>query len=143
MKRLAMCAMTLMLVAGAASPSLAQGPPPGPPPLDRIAAALQLTDEQKAAWTAAHQNFRATAEPLFAQARALHDEIESLIDQGNPDPAVVGQKTIALHAVHQQIKSAHDALDAAVNAMLTPEQKTKLEALKAMRPGPHDGPPRF
>jgi len=130
----------LALTVGTGSAALAQAPAPGPPPHhDRITNALGLSDEQKATWDAAHKSFWTTTQPLRDQARDLRKEISALMAQGNPDPAVVGQKAIQIHALHQQIKAAHDAMDAQVASMLTPEQKIKLEALKAARPMGHRG----
>src|SRR5262245_1950517 len=135
MRRVKMWLMIAAMLASAATAALAQGPPPGPPPLDRIAAALGLNDQQKAAWETARQTFWTTTKPLHEQARALHAEIEGLLSQGSPDPTVIGQKTIALHGLRQQIRAAHDAMDSTIASMLTDEQKVKLDAIKAARPG--------
>jgi Spy/CpxP family protein refolding chaperone len=145
MKSLLKWLMVLAVTVGTGTSALAQGPPPGPPPHhDRIANALGLSAEQQAAWEAAHKSFWTTTRPMREQARELRKEIDALIAQGNPDPAVVGQKTIALHGIHQQIKAAHDAMDSAIASMLTPEQKLKLDALKAAHPMGHRGfaPPK-
>ncbi len=143
MKRLVMGLMITAAAAGAAGPALAQGSPPGPPPIERIAAALGLSDEQKATWEAAGQTFRTTTAPLWEQSRALHTEIEGLLSQGNPDPAAVGQKMIALHALREQIRAARETMDSTVASVLTADQKSKFEALRAARPHGHfkGGPP--
>lgn len=146
MKRLVMGLMMTAAAAGAAAPTLAQGPPPGPPPIDRIAAALGLSDAQKATWDDAAQTFRTTTAPLHDQTRALHDEMEALLSQANPDPVAVGQKMIAMHALRAQMDAARQTMDSTVASVLTPEQKSKLEALRAARPhGPFPGgpPPRM
>ena len=143
MKRLVMGLLMATAAAGAAAPALAQGPPPGPPPIERIVAVLGLSDEQKATWEAAAQTLRATTAPLHQQARALHEEIEGLLNQGNPDPTAVGQKMIEMHALRQQMKAARETMDSTVASVLTPDQKSKLEALRATRPhGPFPGGPR-
>ena len=130
----------LALTVGTGSAALAQAPPPGPPPRhDRITNALGLSDEQKAAWDAAHKSFWTTTQPLREQAKQLRTEIETMMAQGNPDPTAVGQKAIQLHGIHQQIKAAHDAMDAQVASVLTPDQKTKLDAIKAAHPMGHRG----
>ena len=142
MKRLVMGLMMAAATACAAAPSLAQGPPPGPPPIDRIATVLGLSDEQKATWEAAAQTFRTTTAPLHDQARALHGEMEGLLSQANPDPAADGQKMIAMHALREQMKAARETMDNTVASVLTPEQKSKFEALRAARPhGPFPGGP--
>ena len=122
---------------------MAQGPPPGGPP-QRIAAALELTDQQKAVWASAFSTMRATAQPLHAQAKAIRVEIDALFAQGNPDPALLGQKMIAMHAVREQLRQARAAMVSTTTSVLTDVQKLKLDALKAARP-PHGrhwgGPP--
>ena len=104
MRRLWITMMTAAVVATAGGAAIAQGPPPGGPPPQRIAAALGLTDEQKAVWDAAFSTMRATAQPLHAQAKAIRVEIDALFAQGNPDPALLGQKMIAMHAVREQLQ---------------------------------------
>jgi len=136
--------MTAAVVATAGGKAIAQGPPPGGAPPHRMAAALGLTDQQKAVWQQAFSTMRATAEPLHAQAQAIRGEIEALFAQGNPDPALLGQKMIALHAVQTQLRQARAAMESATTSVLSDEQKLKLDALKAMRPRhghPWGGPP--
>ena len=143
MRRLWIVMMTAAVVATAGGAAVAQGPPPGGPP-QRIAAALGLTDQQKAVWASAFSTMRATAQPLHAQAKAIRTEIDALFAQGNPDPALLGQKMIAMHAVREQLHQARAAMESATTSVLTAEQKLKLDALKAARP-PHGrhwgGPP--
>src|SRR6266511_3819563 len=52
MRRFWITMMTAAVVATAAGAAVAQGPPPAGPP-ERIAAALGLTDQQKAVWASA------------------------------------------------------------------------------------------
>jgi Spy/CpxP family protein refolding chaperone len=143
MRRLWITMMTAAVVATAGSAALAQGPPPGGPP-PRIAAALGLTDQQKAVWASAFSTMRATAQPLHAQAKAIRAEIDALFAQGNPDPALLGQKMIAMHAVREQLRQARATMQSTTASVLTDEQKVKLDAIKALRP-PHGrhwgGPP--
>ena len=110
----------------------------------RMAAALGLTDQQKAVWASAFSTMRATAQPLHAQAKAIRAEIDALFAQGNPDPALLGQKMIAMHAVREQLHQARATMESTTTSVLTDEQKLKLDALKAARP-PHGrrwgGPP--
>lgn len=147
MRRLWITLMTAAVVATAGGTAIAQGRPPGGPPPQRIAAALGLTDQQKTVWDAAFSTMRATAEPLHAQAQAIKGEIEALHTQGNPDPALLGQKMIALHAVQEQLHQARAAMESTMTSVLTDEQKLKLDALKAARPrhgrpwGGPGGPP--
>jgi Spy/CpxP family protein refolding chaperone len=143
MRRFWITMMTAAVVATAGSAAIAQGPPSGGPP-PRMAAALDLTDQQKAVWASAFSTMRATAQPLHAQAKAIRTEIDALFAQGNPDPALLGQKMIAMHAVREQLHQARAAMESTTTSVLTDEQKLKLDALKAARPHhgrPWGGPP--
>jgi Spy/CpxP family protein refolding chaperone len=135
MRRLWITMMAAAVVATAGGTAIAQGPPPGGPP-PRIAAALGLTDQQKAVWASAFSTMRATAQSLDAQAKVIRAEIDALFAQGSPDPALLGQKMIAMHAVREQLHQARAAMESATTSVLTDEQKLKLDALKAARP-PH------
>ena len=139
MKRLWITLMTAAVVATAGSGAIAQGSPHGGAPPQRIAAALGLTDQQKAVWASAFSTMRATAQPLHAQAKAIKVEIDALFAQGNPDPALLGQKMIAMHAVREQLHQARAAMETTTTSVLTDVQKLKLDALKAARP-PHGRP---
>ena len=139
MKRLWITLMTAAVVATAGGEAIAQGSPHGGAPRQRIAAALGLTDQQKAVWEGAFSTMRASAQPLHAQAKAIRTEIDALFAQGNPDPALLGQKMIAMHAVREQLKQARAAMESTTTSVLTAEQKVKLDALKAARP-PHGRP---
>ena len=143
MRRFWITMMTAAVVATAGSAAIAQGPPSGGPP-PRMAAALDLTDQQKAVWASAFSTMRATAQPLHAQAKAIRTEIDALFAQGNPDPGLLGQKMIAMHAVREQLHQARAAMESTTTSVLTDEQKLKLDALKAARPHhgrPWGGPP--
>ena len=139
MRRLWITMMTAAVVATAGGAAMAQGAPHGGPHPHRMAAALGLTDQQKAVWDTAFSTMRATAQPLHAQAKAIRVEIDALFAQGNPDPALLGQKMIAMHAVREQLQQARVAMESTTTSVLTDEQKLKLDALKAARP-PHGRP---
>jgi len=143
MRRFRITMMTAAVVATAGSAAIAQGPPSGGPP-PRMAAALDFTDQQKAVWASAFSTMRATAQPLHAQEKAIRAEIDALFAQGNPDPALLGQKMIAMHAVRDELQQARAAMESTTTSVLTDEQKLKLDALKAARPHhgrPWGGPP--
>ena len=140
MRRLWITMMTAAVVATAGSAAMAQGPPPGGPHQQRIAAALGLTDEQKAVWDTASSTMQATAQPLHAQAKAIKVEIDALFAQGNPDPALLGQKMIAMHSVREQLHQARATMESTRTSVLTDEQKLKLDAIKAARPRHHGRP---
>ena len=141
MKRLS---ITIALVTLAASIAVAQPQRrPGPPP-PRLNEFLNLTAAQETQIDALHESMRATIDPLFEQKRAAEEQLRALAESANPDPTAVGKQFLAMHAIDQQIKSAHDAMEQKVAALLTSDQKLKFEAFNAARrmAAPPPPPPR-
>ena len=131
----------ITLIAAIAATATAQPGPPPPPRGDALANYLQLTDAQKSTWQTARTNFEAAVKPLHDQQRAAHEQIEQALSSASPDPTAIGKLMISERHLGDQIKAAHDALDATLAATLTAEQKTKFEAFKAARPPRREGPP--
>jgi Spy/CpxP family protein refolding chaperone len=140
MKRIS---LFIALVTLTASIAIAQQPrrmgPGGPPPPPRLDEFLNLTPDQQTQVDALHQTLRATIDPLFEAKRAEDEKLHSMIESANPDATAIGKQVLAIRAIDQQIKAAHDAIDQKISALLTAEQRLKFEALLAMRPM---GPPR-
>jgi Spy/CpxP family protein refolding chaperone len=95
-----------------------------------IASELNLTDEQKAEAKKLHEETFQRAEPLFEQHRAQMDQIYDLLDGANPNPTDIGQRMIAAHAIHKQVKALHDDAMARFSTLLTPEQLEKFNKIK-------------
>jgi len=135
-------ALILITLVTAIAATAAAQPGPPPPRRDPLPDYLQLTDAQKSAWQTARGNFETAVKPLHEQERTIHQQIEQALSAANPDATAIGKLMISGKQTGDQIKAAHDALDATLTATLTPEQKAKFEAFKAARPrGPHpDGP---
>src|SRR5437763_6694384 len=126
MKRIA---ITIAFITIIASVAIAQQPRRmGPPPPRELAEYLGLTTDQQTQIDALHQSLRATIEPLFDQRRAADDQVHALVEAANPDPTAIGKQVLAVYAIDQQIKSAHDAMNQRIAALLTPDQKTKFDA---------------
>jgi Spy/CpxP family protein refolding chaperone len=135
---------------------MAGGVPPGPPgpPMAMLERLLQLTDEQKTALKAVHEEQRAAAEPLFDQLRTQREAVRAALEVDSPDPTLVGQAMIAAHGVEKQLDQLHAAGREKLVALLTEEQRRKLEAFekehgpvppgRGMRmrlgPPPHEAP---
>ena len=96
-----------------------------------LVTALGLTADQQAAARKVHQEISARAEPIAVQARQQHDEIHALLDAGNPDPAQIGQKVIAMYASHKQLEALHQQGMARLTAILSADQRARFEKLKA------------
>ena len=98
----------------------------------RMARALDLTDEQRAAFKQILEEQHKASEPLRTQHRELREQIRQQLE-GNADATTVGQLTIQAHAVGKQLHESRAQVRERFEALLTPEQKAKLEALKSQR----------
>jgi len=105
----------------------------------RFGEELGLNDEQKEAAKQIHEEIWAKAEPLMEQHRQQFEEIHTLLDAGNANPTEIGNKAIAAHASMKQVHALHEEGMERFKALLTEEQKEKLEALEKEHPGPHRG----
>ncbi|MGH9421418.1 MAG: Spy/CpxP family protein refolding chaperone [Thermoanaerobaculia bacterium] len=103
-----------------------------------IADSLGLAADQKVQWEAIHQQLDATMSTLKLQIGPAERQLESLANASNPDATAVGKQFLALHALQQQIKAAHDAAKSKIDAILTPDQKAKFDAMhqEMMEHGP-------
>ena len=81
---------------------------------------------------------RAEHEALREQLEANSEELKKALESESPVPAEVGELAIEGHRLREQGRALRAAQDKAVRALLTPEQQTKFDAMKAMRHG--DGP---
>ena len=95
----------------------------------RIAAYLELTQDQIDAAQQLRQELRTKVEPLHQQQKDLRDQLRDELDSDSPDAAAVGQLVIDERAVGEQIRAAVEASRGAFEALLTPEQLVRWEAL--------------
>jgi Spy/CpxP family protein refolding chaperone len=129
------------LITLAATIAIAQQPRrmgPGGPPPPRLNEFLNLTPAQETQIDALHESMRTTIDPLFEAKRAEDEKLHSMIESANPDATAIGKQVLAIHAIDQQIKAAHDSMDQKISTLLTSDQRVKFEALIAMR---RMGPP--
>jgi Spy/CpxP family protein refolding chaperone len=106
----------------------------------RIAAALGLSEQQKAAAAKLHEEAAAKAKPLRERARLQHEEIEAMLEAGSASPNELGERMIELYATHKQLEALHEQTRARLSAQLSAEQRAKFEKLhkeQAGRPGGH------
>jgi Spy/CpxP family protein refolding chaperone len=103
-----------------------------------ITSALNLSTDQKVQWDAIHQQLEASMQPLFNQHQAAEQQLNAAADASNPDAAAVGRAYLSLRAIGKQIKDAHLATKSKIDAILTPDQKAKFDAIHAgMEHGEH------
>jgi Spy/CpxP family protein refolding chaperone len=99
--------------------------------LGRAADYLGLTADQQATWKSLFEQHKAEIEPLRQEGHQLHERLKAAMSAQNPDPTAVGEATLALKNHREKMKAAHTAFQTRLTSTLTPEQKTKFEALKA------------
>ncbi len=100
-------------------------------------ASLGLSAGQKVQWDAIHQQLAASVEPIASQIGPAEQQLHSLAEASNPDATAIGTQYLALRSLQQQIKAAHESAKQKIEAILTPDQKTKLESMHSdMEHGP-------
>ena len=99
--------------------------------------ALNLTADQQASVKTLHQDLMAKAMPLMQQHHQQMAEVKTLLDGVNPNAAEIGQKVITAHATGLQLKALHEDFKTKLTALLTPDQKTKLQQMEQTH---HDHP---
>jgi Spy/CpxP family protein refolding chaperone len=135
-----------LALALAAAPLFAAGPAPGPKgPLAGYLHCLGvagLTDVQKADVKALLEAARPGTEALLATLKSDREALHAAVTAATPDACAVGTALLKVEADLKAIGEEGKALRTAIEALLTPEQKLKLEGcLKAPRPhGAEDEP---
>ena len=99
------------------------------------AAYLQLTSAQQSTWDSARRDFETAAEPLFTRQREIGTQIETALKSKSSDACGIGSLMIEQQGVLDQIRTAHQTLNQKQQAVLTPEQKAKYDALAATHSG--------
>lgn len=100
-------------------------------PLGAITEYLDLTAEQKDAWSAIFRDTAAKVHPLREQLRAKEQALRELLASAAPDPAAVGTLVLEGKGLRDQIAALEDAKSAALLATLTPDQVAKVDAVAA------------
>jgi Spy/CpxP family protein refolding chaperone len=99
----------------------------------RLAEYLGLDAQQKAALQQLQKQHRDEMKPSWEQGRELRRKLRAATDAEDPDPQAVGEATLALKAHRDRMKASRAEFEQKLESLLTPEQKQKLEALKAAR----------
>lgn len=122
-------------VAGAEPPAPREGREA--PRLERRVAALVeflgLSDQQKQAWRGLQEQRREEMKPVHEEGRALRERLREALGAPSPDPAAVGEATLALQAHRRKAKEQNEAFRTRLEGLLSPEQKEKLAAFEAAR----------
>ena len=98
---------------------------------DRLFARLNLTDDQKAKIKQIRQGFMESNKPLFEQLRAKRQELRQASEGGTFNEALATQKLTEAAGLEAKLMGARFQLRQQELPVLTPEQKTQLDQLKA------------
>jgi Spy/CpxP family protein refolding chaperone len=121
-----------LLVAAMASAQLTGAPPQRGGRMGALLVqVLQPTPDQLAAWKQLREAQATAMKPLLQNARDLRSQLDTALKATTPDPATIGKLTLALRTARQAIRAQADDSKAKFEATLTPEQKTKFDALQA------------
>lgn len=117
------------LAAGAAlaQPAPGQGPGPHARAIRAALATLDLTDAQKTSIKAIFESHKDEGAALRAQIKADREALKAAASAPKPDPAVVGAAFLKVRADAEEAKAKMKAVRAEIDAVLTPEQRAKLD----------------
>lgn len=104
----------------------------GPPPQQVLREVLQLTDAQMAALKQLEDARRAAVEPILPQLAQAQQALGAALKAEPADPATVGKAMLAVRDLEQKIGDAQRALHEGFIAMLTDEQRTRVEHIHAV-----------
>ena len=129
-KKLLGAATLILAGALAAGTAIAQAQP-APGRLARgiraAMATLDLTDAQKDKVTAIFASHKDEGMAFRAQAKADRQALKAAASAANPDPAAVGAAFLKVRADGQAAAAKMKAVRTEIDAVLTPEQRAKLD----------------
>jgi protein CpxP len=98
---------------------------------DRLFARLNLTDDQKAKIKQTRQSFMESNKSLFDQLKSKRQELRQASEGGTFNEALATQKLTEMAGLQAKLMGARIQLRKQMLTVLTPEQKTQLDQLKA------------
>jgi len=98
-----------------------------PPPPAVVAAFLGFTDAQATQFIALESQFQSALCDVEQQGAGWQHELDTLLSQPNPNPAVAGQLVLQIHALQQQVAQIVQNYQAQFAGLLTMEQKQKIQ----------------
>lgn len=103
---------------------------------ERLAEALDLTAEQRTAFTQLREDAVAAAEPVVERMREAGEELRGLLDGGSADEAAVGALVLEMHRLRGELRSNRENVESGLEALLTDAQRLALDAVRETRPRP-------
>jgi Spy/CpxP family protein refolding chaperone len=98
--------------------------------LNTLQRTLDLSSSQVSSIRQLAQNRRDEMKSIREQSRPKFQQLMTLLNQPNPDPAAVGRATIELKAVHDQAKAKRAEMDKKLDTILNPTQQQKVNQLR-------------
>lgn len=99
--------------------------------LERMTEYLELSEAQVTEWQAIAGQHKETMQSRWEHIGDLRNEFRQLADQDDPNLEQLGQLALDLHREMETARASRGALADELQAILTPEQTEKFEALKA------------
>lgn len=138
--------LILVLAAAVAGPLAAQGPPPpgpagppsaggpqgGPPPSAILVDILGFSDAQLAQFQLLAETRRTAAEALQRQVAEAERALGEALKAAAPDAATVGAALLKVEGLRRQFAPIEEAFRTGVAAILTADQKAKLDTIRSV-----------
>ena len=126
---------TLLITGALAVSTLAAQPGPRGerqrgPQVDQIKSYLGLSEEQIQQFQTLRQSFRESVRTIMEETRAKRQQLREELARESPSPTIVGDLTVQLRQVRQQVGEKREEFGEQARALLTEEQKAKLAALE-------------
>lgn len=90
-------------------------------------ATLDLTDDQKTKAKELLEGERTKFESLRLEGRTAREALKAAAGAAAPDPAAVGAAYLRAESAHKAMRAERDSTRDRLEALLTPEQRAKLE----------------
>jgi Spy/CpxP family protein refolding chaperone len=100
--------------------------------VERLADYLSLTAAQKTQVEQLREKMKTAMEPLREEHRELAEAVHTALENG-ADATTVGTAVIASHQHREKMRAIHEQYDGELEAILTPAQLSRWNALKDAR----------
>jgi protein CpxP len=107
--------------------------------LARLTKNLGLSEQQKSQVAALFKENQAQAKPLYAGMKAERGALRTLVHSGSADEAAIRAQSAKVAAIQADLAVQRAKGARQLQALLTPEQRTKLQGLMAEREKKHHG----
>jgi Spy/CpxP family protein refolding chaperone len=101
-----------------------------PPPIVFVSTFLQLAPAQTQALIAAIQARDAALQPIAMKLHADQESLGRLVESSDADPATAGRLLLEIRAAEKQASAVVQAAAAQFEAVLTPEQRGRLQFVR-------------